>query len=338
MPRGGLDRANLLLIASGYAGGLAAFPWLPGPYLGPERSLAVRAAIAFLIPTAALVTSATVETLFKRSTSNAPHVESAKAIRAVSAWTVLFMVGLHGLVLVGLLGLPISGFPVHRMAVALFGLWLIGIGNVLPRVRPNIVIGIRTRPLLDDPLAWARMHRMAGYFLVTLGAIAVGAGLTLSKSQIPLVFSSAAVFAAAVNLAAYQTWTRGDATAARFSRGDALLWTLRILLAAIFLFEGIDKFSDRRLWVRIFEEIGFGQWFRYFTGVVEVSGALLLLIPKATLVAAGLLICTMIGALLVQVLLIGVGPQTGVVVILLLTLGAIVYQNLARTSHHRSSL
>ena len=205
----GIGRSNLILIAGGYAGGLAAFPWLPGPYFGPEQSLVVRAAIAFLIPTAAFVTCAAVETLLKQTRSNAPHLESAKAIRAVSTITVLFMVGLHGLVLVSLLGFPISGFPLPRLAMVLFGLLLVGTGNVLPRVRPNAVIGIRTRHLLDDPVAWARVHRMAGYFLVMLGAIAVGAGLMLSKSQIPLVLSAAVVFGATLNLAAYRRWTRG---------------------------------------------------------------------------------------------------------------------------------
>jgi SdpI/YfhL protein family len=206
---GSVGRSNLILIAAGYTGGLAAFPWLPGPYLGPERSMVARTAIAFLIPTAAFVTCAAVETLFRRTTSNAPHVESAKAIRAVSALTVLFMVGLHGLVLVSLLGFPISGFPVHRLAMVLFGLLLAGIGNVLPRVRPNPVVGIRTRHLLVDRVAWARVHRMLGYFLVTLGALAVGAGLMLSKTQIPLVLSTAVVFGVTVNLVAYRRWTRG---------------------------------------------------------------------------------------------------------------------------------
>ena len=98
---------------------------------------------------------------------------------------------------------------------------------------------------------------------------------------------------------------------------------LRILLAALFLYQGVDKFSERRLWIRIFEEIGFGQWFRYFTGIVEVSGAALLLIPKTTLVAVGLLVCTMVGALLVHFLVIGVGPQTVFVCILLLMLGIV---------------
>ena len=105
----------------------------------------------------------------------------------------------------------------------------------------------------------------------------------------------------------------------------ALIWTLRVLLAALFLFEGIDKFSERRLWVRIFEEIGAGQWFRYFTGAVEVIGAVALLIPKATLFAVGILVCTMIGAALTHVFVIGVGPQTVAVALLavmLLIVGA----------------
>ena len=97
---------------------------------------------------------------------------------------------------------------------------------------------------------------------------------------------------------------------------SALIWALRILLAAVFLLEGIDKFSERRLWVRIFNEIGFGQWFRYFTGAVEVIGAVALLIPKATLFAVGVLVCTMIGAALTHVFVIGVGPQTVAVALL----------------------
>ena len=110
-----------------------------------------------------------------------------------------------------------------------------------------------------------------------------------------------------------------------FRYRGALVWALRVLLAALFLFEGIDKFSERRLWVRIFEEIGFGQWFRYFTGAVEVIGAVALLIPKATLFAVGILVCTMIGAAVTHVFVIGVGPQTvavAVLAVLLLIVGA----------------
>jgi uncharacterized membrane protein len=125
------------------------------------------------------------------------------------AFIALFMVALHGLVLLSLLGLTYSRLPAHRVVVVLFGLLLIGIGNVLPRVRPNIVIGIHTPLLLANRAAWARVHRVAGYLLAALGAIAIGAGLMLSKSQIPIVLSSAVVVGAALNLAAYWRWTRG---------------------------------------------------------------------------------------------------------------------------------
>jgi uncharacterized membrane protein YphA (DoxX/SURF4 family) len=91
----------------------------------------------------------------------------------------------------------------------------------------------------------------------------------------------------------------------------------------VFLFEGLDKFAERRLWLRVFDEIGFGQWFRYFTGIVEVSGAVMLLIPRTTVIAAGLLGCTMIGALLVHVFVTGVGPQTMFVTILLFMLAVV---------------
>jgi uncharacterized membrane protein YphA (DoxX/SURF4 family) len=110
------------------------------------------------------------------------------------------------------------------------------------------------------------------------------------------------------------------------------VWTLRILLAAIFLFEGIDKFSERRLWVRIFSEIGVGQWFRYVTGGVECLGALLLLLPRWTKGGAVLLACTMVGALLTHVLVIGTGPQTFVVGILLALLIAIGVTSRRRTA------
>ena len=51
--------------------------------------------------------------------------------------------------------------------------------------------------------------------------------------------------------------------------------------AAAFLFIGATKLQNNphSMWVQIFERIGFGQWFRYATGVIQMTGALLLLTP-----------------------------------------------------------
>jgi putative oxidoreductase len=99
-------------------------------------------------------------------------------------------------------------------------------------------------------------------------------------------------------------------------KGRHALLAARVLMALVFLIEGADKFSNSHLWIRTFNEIGFGQWFRYFTGVVEVVGAVLLLVPQTAWIGAAALLCTMIGALVVHFFVIGTGRQTVAVVVL----------------------
>lgn len=81
------------------------------------------------------------------------------------------------------------------------------------------------------------------------------------------------------------------------------LWVLQILIAA-FLFVGsaMPKFAGQKDAVESFAKIGWGQWFRYVTGVVEAAGAIGLVVPRLAGLAATGLIGLMIGAILTQVL------------------------------------
>jgi uncharacterized membrane protein YphA (DoxX/SURF4 family) len=78
---------------------------------------------------------------------------------------------------------------------------------------------------------------------------------------------------------------------------------LRISVALVFAGTGLEKFSSdpTSYWVHVFAAIGLGQWFRYFTGVVETVGGLLFLVPRATTLGAALLIASMVGAMVVHV-------------------------------------
>ncbi len=77
------------------------------------------------------------------------------------------------------------------------------------------------------------------------------------------------------------------------------LWVLQALLAFVFLYLGVNKFSPHEVfWIDLFAKIGLGQWFRYFTGGLEIICAILLLIPRSSAIAAALLACTMAGAVL----------------------------------------
>ena len=99
-------------------------------------------------------------------------------------------------------------------------------------------------------------------------------------------------------------------------------WALRLLLALAFVAAGLDKFTGA-MWVSVFHDIGLGQWFRHFTGVVELLGGVLLLVRPATIFAVPALICTMLGAVLVHVTVVGIGPQTVAVSVLIVALVAL---------------
>ena len=75
------------------------------------------------------------------------------------------------------------------------------------------------------------------------------------------------------------------------------LWITQLVLAATFLFAGGSKLAGAPKMVELFAAIGWGQWFRYLTGAIELSAAVALLIPSAAVFGAMLLIPTMIGAI-----------------------------------------
>ena len=78
------------------------------------------------------------------------------------------------------------------------------------------------------------------------------------------------------------------------------LWVLKVLVALLFLAAGTMKLVGPPMTIQEFEQVGLGQGFRIFTGLSEVTGALLLLAPAASSIGAGLLFCVSTGALIAQ--------------------------------------
>ena len=87
-----------------------------------------------------------------------------------------------------------------------------------------------------------------------------------------------------------------------------LRWTVQVLVAAAFLTAGSAKLAGDPSMVAVFDQVGIGQWFRYMTGAVEITGAVLILIPKAAILGAALLACTMAAAIFTHLAVIGGNP------------------------------
>jgi putative oxidoreductase len=59
-------------------------------------------------------------------------------------------------------------------------------------------------------------------------------------------------------------------------------WVLKILFGLAFIAVGCAKIYGPPAMIAEFDAVGLGQWFRYFTGALEIIGAILLLTPKTT--------------------------------------------------------
>ena len=64
-----------------------------------------------------------------------------------------------------------------RIINVVMGISLVVAGNVMPRLRPNLIAGVRTRTTLSDPDLWRATHRLLGMAFVAAGTITALVGL-----------------------------------------------------------------------------------------------------------------------------------------------------------------
>lgn len=86
------------------------------------------------------------------------------------------------------------------------------------------------------------------------------------------------------------------------SRGRIIsIWVLRALLAALFLATAAMKLTSQPMAVAEFDKVGFGQWFRFFTGALELIGAIAVLTPRFSTAGALVLLLVDVGAFVAQI-------------------------------------
>ena len=106
-------------------------------------------------------------------------------------------------------------------------------------------------------------------------------------------------------------------------RGLIALWGVQIIVAGMFLLAGGSKLAGVPAMVALFDAVGVGQWFRYVTGLIEVTSAIALLIPSLAVFGAVALVPTMIGAVATHLFIVGGSPA--IPLFLLLGSAAIVW-------------
>jgi uncharacterized membrane protein HdeD (DUF308 family) len=112
--------------------------------------------------------------MFKRAPEAVTSPEEFDRYRttydAVVLGVVMLLLGLHAAVLAMAWEAP---HVAARIVPAVLGGSLVLMGNVMPRLRPNWVAGIRTQRVLEKPQLWRSTHRAFGTAFVVTGFVTI---------------------------------------------------------------------------------------------------------------------------------------------------------------------
>jgi putative oxidoreductase len=88
---------------------------------------------------------------------------------------------------------------------------------------------------------------------------------------------------------------------------DLAGWLLRGAVGFLFVSLGYEKLtaSPGSMWFKLFAQIGWGQWFRDFAGIIQLVGGILIVPPRTALVGMTMLACTMAGAIFFHLFVLG---------------------------------
>lgn len=103
-----------------------------------------------------------------------------------------------------------TDFPLMLVIVLPLSLLIAWLGNYMPRIEPNRVIGIRTGATLGSEEVWRKTHRLGGYLFFaagvfsTVAAVVFGAVPALKEVQyIAVILAAASVLIAALASVVY---------------------------------------------------------------------------------------------------------------------------------------
>lgn len=96
----------------------------------------------------------------------------------------------------------------HIVAV-LVGVLLMGLGNIMPKIKSNFYMGIKTPWTLSDDQIWYRTHRLGGRLLAAAGAVMVISSLLLPL-ETAFILSMVCILAAALfpGMMSYLWWKK----------------------------------------------------------------------------------------------------------------------------------
>ncbi len=189
-----MDRRGLVMFSAVIVGAmllLSAWAWLQLPADaqvpihwgadGQVNGYASKTIGLFLLPAITIAVAATFWAIPIIEPRRANIVKSGKAYAAIWVAVVAMLAVIEVVVIAAAMGIVFDTTLVVFVGV---GLLFIVIGNYLPKVRPNYMLGIRTPWTLTSDLSWDRTHRVGGRLFVLEGVVFILLGLVRPTPEV----------------------------------------------------------------------------------------------------------------------------------------------------------
>jgi hypothetical protein len=154
------------------------------PVSSTDQDALPRAFVLLMLPTMALIVWILLNALSRVRSGARPLPEwwinentGAAAVKRFEptfgtiVFTVTTLLALMHFALLGsLLGWPSWSY---KVMTAIIGFGLVAAGNVMPRTKPNWIVGMRTKRTLTHPDVWSSTHRLLGRLMIVSGILVV---------------------------------------------------------------------------------------------------------------------------------------------------------------------
>ena len=205
---------GLLVLAAAVAFSLWAAPQLPEQVAthwgvsGEPDGWSSRRTLLVLMPLVAVGMALLMLVLPKIDPRKASWAQHGSTYWALVNLLIAFFGVMHFLMVGYNLGWPID---ITTVVVSAVGVLFAAIGNMMPRMRPNWFMGIRTPWTLSDDTNWRKTHLMGGYLFTAAGVIMVLAALLGLPGLVFIVGATITLAALVPTIYSYLLWREQQA-------------------------------------------------------------------------------------------------------------------------------
>jgi uncharacterized membrane protein len=206
----------LLIVLAAVVASAVAYPNLPTTIpthwdvLGRPNGWSSRVWGGWVMPIVLLATYALMRALPAIDPRGSNYAKFGGAFEGIIVSTMLFMLGMHIVILRAALGYPVA---MQRVVPVGIGVLFVVIGNLLPRARPNWFVGIRTPWTLSSDRVWEKTHRVGGHVFVAGGILIVLGALAMQQWAHIVLIAVILACTATVLIYSYIEWKREQSLA-----------------------------------------------------------------------------------------------------------------------------